>query len=84
MWATCETFEHPELEDGVFLEAVQSDGCTAANWSTLRAQPMAAIQNNIRNLRDFYSIASRNQVDLELIGSQAVHVTTADCGKAKR
>ncbi|CAM4528136.1 MULTISPECIES: hypothetical protein [Myxococcus] len=41
MWETCETYEHPELEDGVFLEAVQVEDCTVANWSTLRAQLLA-------------------------------------------
>lgn len=41
LWETCETYEHPELEDGVFLEAVQTAECTVANWSPLRAQLLA-------------------------------------------
>ena len=41
MWETCETYEHLELEDGVFLEAVQVQDCTAAKWATLRAQLLA-------------------------------------------
>lgn|GEM_PF-2887362 len=38
MWDTCKTYEHMELEDGLFLEEVQSENCTVANWPTLRAQ----------------------------------------------
>ncbi|WP_255217232.1 hypothetical protein [Myxococcus sp. AM010] len=41
LWEACQTYEHPELEDGVFLDEVQSENCTAANWSTLRAQLLA-------------------------------------------
>ncbi|WP_237080670.1 hypothetical protein [Myxococcus xanthus] len=35
---TCRFYEHPELDDGTFLDEVQSGNCTAANWPTLRAQ----------------------------------------------
>ncbi|WP_244237559.1 M10 family metallopeptidase domain-containing protein [Corallococcus llansteffanensis] len=38
---TCLTYAHPELEDGVFIDAVQSGQCTAANWSVLREQLLA-------------------------------------------
>ncbi|RKG91858.1 hypothetical protein D7V88_08425 [Corallococcus terminator] len=38
MVETCVTHEHGELEDGLFIEEVQSGNCTAANWSALREQ----------------------------------------------
>ncbi|AGC44019.1 lipoprotein [Myxococcus stipitatus DSM 14675] len=38
LWETCRTHEHPVLEDGRFLDAVQSGACTAANWPSLREQ----------------------------------------------
>ncbi|WP_235685950.1 hypothetical protein [Corallococcus silvisoli] len=38
LWETCQTYEHPELEDGVFLDEVQSGNCTADNWTALREQ----------------------------------------------
>ncbi|XXF75341.1 hypothetical protein P2318_19965 [Myxococcaceae bacterium GXIMD 01537] len=41
LWETCKTYEHAELEDGVFIDEVQSGNCTAANWPTLRAQLIA-------------------------------------------
>ncbi|WP_223748850.1 hypothetical protein VZQ01_06450 [Myxococcus faecalis] len=41
MWETCRTYEHAELEDGLFLEEVQSDACTADNWAALRAKLLA-------------------------------------------
>lgn len=34
----CLTYEHTELEDGLFLNEVQSNHCTAANWPALREQ----------------------------------------------
>ncbi|MFY2561273.1 hypothetical protein ACN469_26975 [Corallococcus terminator] len=41
MVETCQTSGHSELDDGLFLEEVQSESCTAANWPTLRAQLLA-------------------------------------------
>ncbi|RKG70999.1 hypothetical protein D7V80_03195 [Corallococcus sp. CA054B] len=41
MWETCQTYEHAELEDGLFLDEVQAENCTAANWSALREQLIA-------------------------------------------
>ncbi|NOK18895.1 hypothetical protein HMI50_17960 [Corallococcus carmarthensis] len=41
MWETCQTYEHAELEDGLFLDEVQSENCTAANWPALREQLIA-------------------------------------------
>ncbi len=38
LWETCKTYEHGELEDGLFLDEVQSGNCTAANWPALREQ----------------------------------------------
>ncbi|CAM3217700.1 hypothetical protein [Corallococcus soli] len=38
MVETCLTYEHVELEDDVFVDAVQSGNCTAANWTALREQ----------------------------------------------
>ncbi|WP_255203390.1 hypothetical protein [Myxococcus sp. AM011] len=38
MVETCGTHEHGELEDGLFLEEVQSGHCTAANWPALSEQ----------------------------------------------
>ncbi|WP_254627458.1 hypothetical protein [Myxococcus sp. CA040A] len=36
LWETCATYNHPALEDGYFLDEVQSGNCTAANWPTMR------------------------------------------------
>lgn len=41
LWETCQTYEHAELEDGLFLDEVQAENCTAANWSALREQLIA-------------------------------------------
>ncbi|MCY1022729.1 hypothetical protein [Pyxidicoccus sp. MSG2] len=38
LWEACATYEHAELEDGFFLDEVQSGNCTAANWPALREQ----------------------------------------------
>ncbi|MCP3162286.1 metallopeptidase domain-containing protein [Myxococcus qinghaiensis] len=38
MVETCVTHAHGELEDGLFLEEVQSGHCTAANWPALSEQ----------------------------------------------
>lgn len=42
MWETCETYDHPALEDGFFLDEVKAGNCTAANWPSLRAQLVAS------------------------------------------
>ncbi|MCP3143142.1 hypothetical protein [Pyxidicoccus xibeiensis] len=42
MHELCATYDHPELEDGFFLEEVQAGRCTATHWPTLRAQVVAA------------------------------------------
>ncbi|WP_249345019.1 hypothetical protein [Corallococcus exiguus] len=41
LWETCQTYEHAELEDGLFLDEVQAENCTAANWTALREQLIA-------------------------------------------
>ncbi|WP_233582882.1 hypothetical protein [Corallococcus sp. CA053C] len=38
LWDACQTYEHPELEDGLFIDEVQAGHCTAANWPALREQ----------------------------------------------
>ncbi|XXF81195.1 hypothetical protein P2318_15950 [Myxococcaceae bacterium GXIMD 01537] len=38
LWEACQTYLHPELEDGVFMDEVQFGNCTAANWPALREQ----------------------------------------------
>ncbi|MCP3061126.1 hypothetical protein LXT21_20300 [Myxococcus sp. K38C18041901] len=38
LYDACDVSSHPELDDGHFLEEVQSDNCTVANWPALRAQ----------------------------------------------
>ncbi|WP_249351190.1 Ig-like domain-containing protein [Corallococcus exiguus] len=47
-WETCQTYEHPELEDGLFLDEVQAGRCTSANWPTLRAQLIASRAPRVR------------------------------------
>ncbi|MCY1042067.1 hypothetical protein OV208_12140 [Corallococcus sp. bb12-1] len=48
LWETCLTYEHSELEDGLFLEEVQANHCTVANWPTLRAQLIAPRPQRVR------------------------------------
>ncbi|WP_158619938.1 Ig-like domain-containing protein [Corallococcus sicarius] len=48
LWEMCQTYEHPELEDGLFLDAVQAGRCTSANWPTLSAQLIASQTPRVR------------------------------------
>ncbi|XXF74904.1 hypothetical protein P2318_17675 [Myxococcaceae bacterium GXIMD 01537] len=48
LWEVCKTYEHVELEDGVFIDEVQSGNCTAANWPTLREKLIAPRQLIVR------------------------------------
>ncbi|MCP3097288.1 hypothetical protein LZ198_00220 [Myxococcus sp. K15C18031901] len=54
LWEKCQTYEHPALEDGSFLDAVQSGTCTAANWPTLRAQLVTRRPPPVRLREDCY------------------------------
>ncbi|MDC0709484.1 hypothetical protein POL68_13520 [Stigmatella sp. ncwal1] len=53
--------------------------CPGRNTPTL-----AAIRNNVRELYDFFDVASRGQVGMEIVASQTVEVTSANCATAKR
>ncbi|WP_244237032.1 Ig-like domain-containing protein [Corallococcus llansteffanensis] len=48
LWETCQTYEHPELEDGLFLDEVQAGRCTSTHWPTLRAQLIASHTPRVR------------------------------------
>ncbi|WP_208718751.1 Ig-like domain-containing protein [Corallococcus sicarius] len=48
LWETCETYEHPELEDGLFIAEVQAGRCTSANWTSLREQLVAPRPPSVR------------------------------------
>ncbi|MCP3098666.1 hypothetical protein LZ198_07225 [Myxococcus sp. K15C18031901] len=48
LWETCRTYEHQELEDGVFIEAVQSGDCTADNWTALRERLLEPTTPRVR------------------------------------
>ncbi|MFY1832281.1 hypothetical protein ACN47A_40670 [Myxococcus fulvus] len=44
---------------------------------------LATIRNNVRDLYDFFGVASRGQTSLEIVASQTVDVTSANCATAK-
>lgn len=44
---------------------------------------MSNIRGTVRKLYDFYAVASRNQVSLDIIGTQTVQVTSSNCNTAK-
>ncbi|MCY1031616.1 Ig-like domain-containing protein [Corallococcus sp. BB11-1] len=48
LWQTCQTYEHPELEDGLFLDEVKAGRCTSTHWPTLRAQLIASHAPRVR------------------------------------
>ena len=50
LWEACQTYEHPELEDGLFLDEVEEGRCTSTHWPTLRAQLIASQTPRVRVL----------------------------------
>ena len=48
LWETCETYEHPELEDGLFIGEVQAGRCTSDNWTALSEQLVAPRPPSVR------------------------------------
>lgn len=64
---TCRFYEHTELDDGTFLDEVQSGNCTAAHWPTLRAQ-LIGVNTPLIRLRESCDGASQVIQETEATG----------------
>ncbi|MCY1043203.1 hypothetical protein OV208_17940 [Corallococcus sp. bb12-1] len=73
LWDTCQAYAHPELDDGFFIDEVQSGNCTAANWPTLREQIIAPRSPAVR-VRESCDVGS--QV-IQEAGSNGCHTLAA-------
>ncbi|WP_199728892.1 Ig-like domain-containing protein [Corallococcus sp. CA053C] len=72
MWTSCQTYEHQELDDGLFLDEVKAGNCTSANWPALRAQLVASRTPLVR-LRVDCDGASQVMQEAELDGCYTVN-----------
>ncbi|QDE94245.1 hypothetical protein BHS06_26310 [Myxococcus xanthus] len=71
---TCRFHEHPELDDGIFLEEVQSGNCTAANWPSLRAQ-LIGVNTPLVRIRESCDGASQVIQETEASGCHTLPET---------